>query len=324
MIHKDFKVSIQNGDFERVYLFYGEERYLAHYYIETLTAALSKPDVFDGKVDTIISAADTLPFLSEKRFVLVRDSKLFTTGRKAESDAMAEYLPTVPDSTVLAFVESEVDRRGRMYKRAMELGCVVECVTPSPQALTEWLVQIFKDENKTIRPDAANLLIRYGAHNMTTISQEAKKLSAYVGPRQDVTIKDLEAICSPTLQSRVFDMLSAMGNGRMSEALTMYQNMLLMKEQPLMILAMIIRQFRIMLQVKAARDKGMSIAQTAKTLGLRGFVVDEALNHAKRFSIQQLFHALVSCQDTDINIKSGLITAEIGVELLILEYGQVA
>jgi len=322
MTPKEFNDSIKRGEFKRVYLLYGEERYLVNHYAEALASAIGEPDNFDNTATaaSIIMAAENLPFLAEKRLVRVRDSKLFASGRKAESEAMTAYLPNVPDTTVLLFTEADVDRRGRLYKSVVAQGSAVECEPPSPQALTTWLTRIFKDKGKAIDPTAANLLIRYTAHNMTTLTQESEKLAAYTGPRDTITTVDIEAICSPTLQTRVFDMIAAMANGRTASALDMYHNMLLMKEQPLMILAMIIRQFRILLMVKAASDKHLPKAQMAKSLGLRSFVVDEALSQGRRFTIEKLFKALCDCQDIDIKIKTGLINAEVGVELLILQY----
>jgi len=317
---KDFNDSIKQGQFKRVYLIYGEERYLVHHYADALAKALGDPDNFEGAaaVQNIIQAADTLPFFSDKRLVRVRDSKLFVSGRKADSEAMTAYLPSVPDSTVLVFTESEVDRRGRLYKKVLEMDGVLECEAPSPQALATWLERIFGKSGKTIDNSAANLLIRYSAGNMTNLAQEAGKLTAYIGQRPGVTVGDVEAICSKALQTKVFDMISAMGNGRIADALDMYHNMLIMKEQPLMILAMIIRQLRIILMVKAATEKKMPKPQMAKNLGLRSFVVDEAQGQGRRFSTAGIIKALQDCQDTDVKIKTGLIGAEIGVELLIM------
>jgi len=319
---KEFNDSIKRGEFKRVYLLYGEERYLVNHYAEVLSAALGEPDNFDNTANaaSIIMAAENLPFLSDMRLVRVRDSKLFASGRKAESETMTTYLPKIPDTTVLLFTESEVDRRGRLYKKVAELGGALDCETPTPQALTTWLARIFKEKDKTIDPSAASLLIRYTAHNMTALTQETSKLAAYAGKRPTITTQDIEAICSPTLQTRVFDMIAAMAGGRTASALDMYHNMLLMKEQPLMILAMIIRQFRILLMVKAASDKRMPKPQMAKALGLRSFVIDEALSQSRRFTIEKLFKALSDCQSIDIKVKTGLINAEIGVELLITQY----
>jgi len=320
---KEFNDSVKRGDFKRVYLFYGEERYLVRHYAEMLVNAIGEADNFDASAsaESIIMAADTLPFFTEQRLVKVQFSKLFVSGRKADSEAMAAYLSQIPDSTVLVFMEAEADRRGRLFKRAVEMGGVVECETPSPQALTTWLSRQFRQHGKNIDSAAANLLLRYCAHNMTTLAQETEKLAAYVGQNPNITTHDIKTICSPTLQSRVFDLIGAIGNAQTGQAINMYRNMLLMKEQPLMILAMIIRQFRIILQVKAAEAKGMPKPQMAKALGLRSFIVDEALSQGRRFGINQIMNAMEDCQDTDYKIKTGLITADVGVEMLILQYG---
>lgn len=290
-----------------------------------LVTAIGEADNFDASAsaDSIIMAADNLPFLTEQRLVKVQFSKLFVSGRKTDAEIMAEYLPKIPDSTILIFMEADIDRRGRLYKRVAEIGAVVECETPTPQVLNTWLQRQFKKWGKSIDHTAASLLLRYSAHNMTTLVQETEKLVAYVGQSSQITTHDIQAICSPTLQIRVFDLIGAMGNAQTGQALNMYRNMLLMKEQPLMILAMIIRQFRIILQVKSAQTKGMTKQQMTKNLGLKSFVIDEALSHGRRFSMEQVLGALVECQNTDFYFKSGLYSAEIGVELLIMQYTQV-
>jgi len=319
---KEFSDYIKQGDFKRVYLFYGEERYLVRYYTDTLVASIGDVVNFDASspVGSIITASDTMPFLVDKRLVRVQYSNLFVTGRKADSEAMALYLPNIPDSTILVFMESNVDRRGKLYKRISEIGRVIECETPSIQSLTTWLNRLFGKHNMRIDHMAINLLLKYTAHNMTTIAQEADKLVAYVGQSTTVTADDIKAVCSPTLQTRVFDLIGVMGNGHVGQAVNMYRDMILMKEQPLMILAMIIRQFRILLMVKAAIEKGMPKHQMTKAFGLKSFIIDEAESQCRRFTIKKIIGALEECQDTDIKIKTGSINAEAGVELLILQF----
>jgi len=320
---KQLRDEIKRGEFRRLYLFYGEERYLVRHYANILAEALGEPDNFDASspVGAIISAADSLPFFADKRLINVKDSKLFASGRKDDSETMTTYLPQIPESAVLVFMESEVDRRGRLYKKAAEIGGVIECKTPQTQDLITWLSRTFSQSGKTVDPHVANLLIRYAASNMTAIAQEAEKLTAYAWGRTSITAQDIQAVCTPTLQARVFDLVAAMGEGRVSDALGLYHAMIQMKEQPLMILAMVIRQFRIILLVKAALERKMSKAQMAKELELRSFIVDEALGQARRFNIEKLFSALRDCQDVDYKVKNGLINAEIGVELLIVQYG---
>lgn len=318
---KILQKDIDSGALKRVYLLYGEERYLVSHYAEALGKEFDK-DIFEGAIPTaqIILAADAFPFLAEKRAVYVRDSRLFSTGRKTDTDAMADYIPSIPEETVLIFVENEIDKRTRLYKKVAEIGRAVECTPLSPPDLSKWVANRFRKKEKTISPAVTEQLMRSAAHNMTALVSEIDKLAAYVGQRPSITSEDINYLCNPTLMTRVFDLLAAMGKGNVGQALTLYANMLHMKEQPLMILAMLIRQFRILLLCKEAQGKKYAKADMAKAFGLRPFMVDEALVQARRYSTERLLGALEDCLDTDVRIKTGRMEGDMGVELLVIKY----
>ena len=87
-----------------------------------------------------------------------------------------------------------------------------------------------------------------------------------------------------------------------------------------MILAMLIRQFRILLLCKCANEKKIPRADIAREFELRSFMVDEALAQAKRYTTARLLGALEDCHDTDLRIKNGRLDGAMGVELLIVQY----
>ncbi len=121
---------IKNGTFKPVYLLYGEEAFLKQSYKKKLRAAISGDDTmnynyFEGKgldVNELISLADTMPFFSERRLILIEDSGFFKTS----SEALAEYLPMMPDTTCIVFVEEAVDKRNKLYKKVKDLGHIAE------------------------------------------------------------------------------------------------------------------------------------------------------------------------------------------------------
>ena len=106
---------IKTGEFKQIYLLYGEEAFLKNSYKNRLKEAIIGDDTmnfarFEGKgldVDELIRLADTMPFFAERRLILVEDSGFF----KSASDALVQYLPSMPDTTILLFVETEVDKR---------------------------------------------------------------------------------------------------------------------------------------------------------------------------------------------------------------------
>jgi len=101
---------IKNHSFKPVYLLYGDEAFLKNSYKNQMRAAISGDDTmnynyFEGKgldLNELISLADTMPFFSEKRLIMVEDSGFF----KGVSDELVAYLPQMPDTTCIIFVES--------------------------------------------------------------------------------------------------------------------------------------------------------------------------------------------------------------------------
>ncbi|MCL2839426.1 MAG: DNA polymerase III subunit delta [Defluviitaleaceae bacterium] len=318
MEQKKLKDEISRGELGKLYLLYGEERFLVQYYATEIAKGHHK-DTFEGAVPAheIMIAADTIPFSPGKRLIYVKDSNLFTAPRKADAEEIANYLEKIPDDTTIVFIESEVDKRGRLFKKIVKMNADVYCETPAPPAMTKWIIRTMKEKGKIISDGNANTLQRTCGTNMANLFTEMDKLAHYLGNKTDVSSADIKDICTPTLEARIFDLVKAMGAGNASSALNHYRNMLFLKESPFVILSMIIRQLRIILLCKVASEKNLPRPQIAKDLNIRDFVISEALTQGKRFTKDELITALKNCQDTDTKIKTGLLSPEIGVEVLL-------
>ncbi|MCL2420271.1 MAG: DNA polymerase III subunit delta [Defluviitaleaceae bacterium] len=325
---KDLKNDFKTNNFKSVYLLYGEEAYMMRYYANLFTERLLSDVMmnrasFEGKdfeIDAVMDAADTLPFLSDYRLVYIKDSQLLAVGRKDDTEALAKYLPTIPESTIMIFVETAVDKRNRLYKQIASQGRAVELTIPGESELIKWVTNIFKKKGKDIQPHTARLLLNTVPKGMDAVYAEADKLGDYVGERALITPEDIQMVCTKSLEARIFDLVGAVCSGLTEKALVQYHNMLVMKEQPLMVLAMMARQFRLILQCKACAEKQMRQPEIASKLGLRDFIVRECLKQGQNFTTQRLVEALSDCQDTDSRIKTGLMDGELGVELLIVQY----
>lgn len=323
-LRNDFKIN----SFKSVYLLYGDESYLIRHYSKEFTdklldEAMMNCDTFEGKdvdIASVIGAAETLPFLSRRRLVFVKDSNLMVPGRKDDSDVMAKYVPKIPDTTVMVFSEANVDKRNRLYKQVASLGRAVDFKTPAESDLIKWVTNIFKKKNMDIEPQTVKFLLATVPKGMDSVYAEADKLGDYTGERRLVTVNDIKEICSKSLEARIFDLVGALCMRQTQKALLQYHNMLVMKEQPLMMLAMMARQFRLILNCKAYAEKAVPPNKIATEMGIRDFMVKECLRQGGHYSKEDLIRALMDCQDTDIRIKTGLIEGELGVELLIIKY----
>ncbi len=321
---------IKNKTFSNIYLIFGEEEYLKNTYEKKLISSIISEDlkmmnfdIFEGKntnVSQIIDACDTMPFMSPYRLVVLKNTGLIIEGRKNDSALLEQYISNLPKTTIIIFIEDKIDKKLKLFKTISKIGSVHQMNMSSENELVNWILNVFKDNNKDISTKEALYMIRNIGFNMEILLNEINKLISFKNNNDKITINDIDTICTKSVESKIFDLINFMANKNMQSAISIYKNLLVNKTSPFIILNMIARQFRIILQVKYLYNKGYNINSISSELGLRDFIVKEAFKQSKNFSIKILLQALNECLATDENIKTGKMLDELAVELLIIKY----
>lgn len=322
---KSILEDIRNNSYRQVYLLYGTETYLRSQYRDKLTSALigtgdeMNVSRFSGKGfddAALIDLAETLPFLSERRVIVVENSGCF----KAKSERLADYISEVPSYTHIIFSEDEVDKRGRLYKAVAKNGRAVAFDTQDAQTLTKWVLYRLKSDGKQIRRPDLELFFQRTGSDMGNIANELEKLIGYTGGRTEITGADIEAVVTPRLENHIFDMIRAVTAKNQERALALYRDLLALKEPPLRILALLAREFNMLLQVKSLADSGYDVRRTAEKTGLRDFAVRKYLPLAGRYRFATIQGAMADCVQAETDIKTGKIADGMSVELLLIKY----
>lgn len=316
---------IKSGKLNHIYLIYGEESFLRKQYKERLKKALAPDDdtmnysYFEGKdisAGEIIDLAETMPFLSDKRAIIIENSPFF----RSEGEKIAEYLNAVPETTYLVFVEETVDKRSKLYKSITKNGCVVEAGGLSEDKIITWILGILKKDNKKITQNTMHYLLGKIGTDMENIRSEVEKLICYCYDREVITNEDIDAVCTTQINNQIFEMLDAMANKRQKTALQLYYNLLALKEPPMRILFLIGRQFNLLLQARMLKQKGYGDKTIAEKIGVPPFAATKYLNQAGKFKITDLRQAVDECVEADEAVKSGNRNDRLSVELLIIKY----
>lgn len=317
---------IKDHSFRSLYLIYGEEAFLKKSYKNKLKDGISGDDTmnyhyFEGKgidVSELISLADTMPFFSDRRLIIVEDSGFF----KGAVETLAEYIPSIPESTTIVFVESEVDKRSKMYKRLKESGHAAEMVRQNTSQLSRWAGSILAQAGKKITGTTMELFLSKTGDDMENIRMELEKLIGYTLGREVITSQDVEDICTVQVTNKIFDMVSAIINKQTSRAMNLYEDLLTLKEPPMRILFLIARQFNQLLQVKELTGKGMDKSVIASKLKLQPFVVGKIMPQSRSFTKEQILSYVSLCVEIEEAVKSGRLQDRLAVELLITkQYG---
>ena len=312
---------IKEHTFRPVYLLYGEETFLVNHYKNRLREAIIGEDTmnvstFEGKgrdVEELLRLADTMPFFAERRLILVEDSGFF----KSAPEALVSYLPSMPDTTCLIFVETQVDKRNRLYKKVKELGYAAELARQDTAQLSRWAAGILTKEGKKITGRTMELFLSMTGDDMEHIRMELEKLISYTMGREVITDEDVKAICTVQVTNKIFDMVAAIVNGQRKKAMDLYEDLLTLKEPPMRILFLIARQFNQLLQVKELMAQGLERGAIASKLKMQPFVVGKTIPQAKQFSREQILACVQLCVEMEEAVKSGRLQDRMAVELLI-------
>lgn len=323
---KNINQDIKDRKFKRVYLLFGSEDYLKKSYKNKLIQAIAGDDTmntgfYEGKninVKSIIDMAETMPFLAEYRFIVIENTELFTKS----DDDLVEYMKNIPESTIFLFVESDVDKRSRMYKAVKAAGYVCELGQQDEKSLSVWAARIIADAGKKItQKDMSYFLAKVGT-DMEVLSTELEKLISYAYNKEIIGKEDIDDVCTTQLSVKIFDMIDAISEKNQEKTLNSYYDLLATKEPPLRILYMITRQFNLMLQAKDLSSRGMGREQVASVMGVQAFIAGKSISQSRNFSIADLKKGLAESVETEEWIKSGKMEDKIGVEMLLVKYSE--
>ena len=322
-----------------LYLFYGKETFLIDTYLNRIKKSLILPgdelmnlDETEGRVpeDQIINSAETFPFMAEKRLVIVHDSGFFASKKKEndpegeEKDAptaLMTFLSHVPETTVLIFVESDVDKRNRLYKALDKSGLAVEFEPLSEDALARWIGIEARRRKLKMDKNAAFYLLRQVGSDMNELNSEMEKLFSYRQAAGVVTNQDIDQVVTVSLETNIFHMMDAIGNQRAQEAFRIYRNLIITGENENYIFAMLRRQIDLLYKTSIYKRDGLSVGEIMSAMGQRDYVVRKNLQQASRFSQKKLEEAMEETLKYDTAIKTGGITPGRAIELLIAKYG---
>jgi len=338
----------------RIYLFYGDEPFLIDYYVKALKDLILEGDngglnltVFEDSIDIddVIDACETFPVFAPRKLVIVKNSGLFYSKTKkntASSDkddaseeddvkpstetrpenkrqaALTEYIPNIPDTTCLIFIESQADKRLKPYKQVVSYGLALEFNRNKPAELVPWVIKGMKSLNKVIDYDAAQYLVAISEPDMYTLRNEIFKLADYAGDRKEITLNDVKQMAIPTIKSVIFDLLDAVAKKDVSQSLNILNEIIALKEPEQKILAMLSKQMGEMLKLKLLMEDGATQVQINQYFqGKHPYALKIMTQQATGMNVEFLRNMLGKCMEAEENYKKGLIEPKLALELLL-------
>lgn len=297
------------NDFERTAALH---QYVQDFLAEHGDFAIERFDGEEAAASTMRAAVESLPFLTAKKLVVLREP----SKQKQFSEAIADILKAVADTVDVIIIEPKIDKRLSYYKVLKKDTDFREYADLDAQGLAGWAVQyVAKQGGSLSQPDARQLVDRIGP-NQQMLQSELDKL---LGANTAISASLISQLTDRLPQSTIFELLDAAFAGKTAVAMALYDEQRALKVEPQAIIAMLAWQLHILTTVKAAGDRSPDVI--AKTAKLNPFVVRKSQVLTRRVTMSRLRQLVAELLVLDKRLKSESMNADDAVQLYLLKIG---
>lgn len=306
-----------------VYLLYGSINYLIKDEINKIIKEnnifdinISKYDLTVDSMGKIINDAISVSLFSEKKLIIVNNSIVFTSLSKIDDNdinSLENYLNNINESTILIFITSSLDERKKIVKLMHKKAIIKEFNNTD---ITDIVKKLF--DNYIISLENIKFLIERVGDDINLLSTEIDKIKIFKDNDLNITKEDIINLTSKSLEVNNFKLIDAIISKNKKMALELYYERTKLNEEPIAIIISVANQIRIMYQVKNLYMNGYSENEIAKILEIHPYRVKLANQNSKKYDEDLLLNYLKQLSNLDINIKTGNIDKNMGLELFIL------
>ncbi|SEN29894.1 DNA polymerase III subunit delta [Peptostreptococcus russellii] len=341
MERKKLLEELESGNLKQIYLIYGKETFLIEEIQEKFKTLVNPAmmdfnlSVIDGKetnLEEFRSSIETLPFMDERRYIIVKDFELLKGKKKNFTDSdekeLIKALENISATTVLLFINyGDIDKRKAIYKAINKLGRVCEMKKLDDMSLLNWCKRQFDSRKvKISNSDVTYFIETTGYRDRTSemtlndVEQEIIKLCSYVGDEEAITKDIIRNLMNSRVENDIFQLIDMIGSKNAKRSYKILTDMIESGESILGIFAMLSKQFNHIMQVKSLQEERMPHNLIKDTLKMHPYTFNKVVRQARNYDEDNLLSIVNYISDYDYKIKQGLMEDSLAAEILIAKY----
>jgi DNA polymerase III subunit delta len=264
---------------------------------------VSTVDASSATIRTLLDEVSVLPFLAEKRLVVINGIPKCT---KEDIDLLERC---VHPSALVLFVEAKPDKRSGGVKELLKRAKQHIFEPLKGAAVQTWIRSYAQEQGITLDPSALQLLVEFTGDEQAMLAREIEKLAAYK-PGQTINKEDIESLCVPTEEGVVWKISDLLATGGKRDALLYAHRLLGRGGDAYGLWAILSSMLKNLVAVHAATDAGMNAqADIAEATGVHPFAVRSLVQYSRRLDAKKTASFVHWTADADRALKTGGLRA---------------
>lgn len=312
--YNQVELSLQSK-IENVYAICGDD-FLAEDIVNKIKTKLNISSDFDVtkfddenfSANDCVNSCNQMSFFNSKRMVIVKNLKSLSAQ---DVKTLSQYIEAPNSNSVLILQERE---NSNLFT---SLKCLhIELKNTPISVIKNFALSFCKEFNKTIDSVALDMVVNNCLSNLNKIKLEIKKLSDYIGERQNITINDVNDVVCKDEEIIIFELTTALSKKDANKATNVLIKLMGGADQNAKLFGLVSSNFRRMFICSITKKP---VSELAKDLQIKEYAVSKAIEQAKMFSPKKLKKICEIINDCDYSIKSGEMTQDNALYFMIMK-----
>jgi DNA polymerase III subunit delta len=306
----DLRSALAQRKFAPVYLFYGEEDFLAEEATDLIVNSAMSPEqqgfnldvVYGSDADArdILSHASSFPMMADRRVVVVRE-----LDKLVNKELLSSFLEQPSPSTCLVLHSTKPDFRKKPYVTAKRSAIVVKFERIREYQIAGWIGKRVKQQGREIDQEAMKILAAYVGPSLREIQNELDKLYIFVQEKQAISSDDIRAVVGVSKEYNIFELQNAVGAKNLARSTEILSRMMDSGESPILIIIMLTRYFTTLWKLYDLRRRG--ITELASGIGVNPYFLKDYVAAVGNYAVAELEHSFEALVAADEQLKSSLV-----------------
>ncbi|MDR0899102.1 MAG: DNA polymerase III subunit delta [Lactobacillaceae bacterium] len=310
-----------------VTLFQGTEPYFVEKTINQIKATFDPVDREESiqildlsktSFDELLVQLEEVSLFGTSKVIIV-NNPIFLTSKGSLDDknqkSFLEYLdnPNLENNFIINSVGLALDKRKKTFKQLLKQSVQVDFEELKPQDISKMAQSAFTRNKIEISRDDLTFFLETIGYDLRLLDSNLEKLILF-GKTQSITQQVIIDLTDSNPQDESFQLADAILSNNQKRAIKIYQNLLDLGTSPIQINALLLSQYRLMLQIMSS---GLSNDAVAKELKKHPFRVQKVGEATRGLSIEDVSNMYLNLADIDYKLKSTTTDPELMFQLLI-------